>query len=162
MRLLIIWTELNWNWNELLWSQNQGYSTTDSQLASPSRHQAPVWDPRPIFPFFLWLFVGSCEFVDVGPPLWREVGSVVFSFGRASPAQPFSDLSPTGLMSIVCLNFWDSPNLEGQVLVFVSPRNRVELLSNRSSQLWPIATDRQKIPFLCSYSVVSAIDTAVA
>jgi hypothetical protein len=39
---------------------------------------------------------------------------VIFSFCRASPAQPFSDLSPTGLMSIFyCLYFWDSPNQDG-------------------------------------------------
>jgi hypothetical protein len=46
-------------------------------------------------------FLDSFGFVDVGLPLWREVGSVLFSFYRASPAQPFSDLSPTGLISIV-------------------------------------------------------------
>jgi hypothetical protein len=46
----------------------------------------------------------------------------------ALPAQPFSDLSPMGLMSIVyCLCFSD-PNLEGQVPVFISPRNRVDQL----------------------------------
>jgi hypothetical protein len=62
----------------------------------------------------------------VGCPFWREVGSVVLSFSWASPAQPFSGLIPTGLMSILyCPYFWDSPNLEGQVPVFISPRNRV-------------------------------------
>jgi hypothetical protein len=71
-------------------------------------------------------------FIDVEHPLWREVGSVIFSFCRASPAQPFSDLSPTGLMSIVyCLYFWDSPNLEGQVPVFISPRSWVAQLYPR-------------------------------
>jgi hypothetical protein len=43
----------------------------------------------------------SFGFVDVGRPLWREDESVLFSFCRASPAQPFSDLSPTGLMRTV-------------------------------------------------------------
>jgi hypothetical protein len=48
-------------------------------------------------------------------PLWREVGSVLFSFCRASPAQPFSDLSPTGLTSIVYFRYFcDSPNVDGQ------------------------------------------------
>jgi hypothetical protein len=38
--------------------------------------------------------------------------SVLFSFCRASPAQPFSDLSPTGLTSIdYCLYFWDRGGL---------------------------------------------------
>jgi hypothetical protein len=71
------------------------------------------------FPFSLWLLLNNCRFIDVGRPLWREVGSVVFSFCRASPAQPFSDLRPTGLTSIFyCLYFWDSPNLEGEVPFF--------------------------------------------
>jgi hypothetical protein len=62
-------------------------------------------------------------------PLWREGGSAVFSFCWTSPAQPFSGPSPTGLMSkIYCLNFLDFPNLEGQVPVFIPPRNRVALL----------------------------------
>jgi hypothetical protein len=55
-------------------------------------------------------FLDSFGFVDLGRPLWREVGSVVFSCCWATPAQPFSALSPTGLISIVyCLSFWDSP-----------------------------------------------------
>jgi hypothetical protein len=95
-------------------SQNESYITTDSQSASPSWHQAPIWDPRTIFPILpLIIFLDSFGFVDVGRPLWREVGFVLFSFCRESPAQPFSDLSPTGLMNIFYfLCFWDSPNLE--------------------------------------------------
>jgi hypothetical protein len=55
-------------------------------------------------------------FVDVGRPLWREVGSVVFSFCWASPAQSFSGLSPTGLMSIFyCLNFETPPTGRNKV-----------------------------------------------
>jgi hypothetical protein len=82
----------------------------DRQSVGPSWCQAPTWDPRPIFPILsLIIFFDSFGFIDVGRSLWREVWSVLFSFGRASPAQPFSDLSPTGLMSIVyCLYFWDS------------------------------------------------------
>jgi hypothetical protein len=85
----------------------------------------PVTHLRPATNFltYLWLFLDSCLFVDVGRPLWREVGSVVFSFCRASPAQSFSDLSPMGLTSIFyCLYFSDSSNLEGQAPVFISPR----------------------------------------
>jgi hypothetical protein len=33
-------------------------------------------------------FFDSFRFVDVGRPLWQGVGSVVYSFWRASPAQP--------------------------------------------------------------------------
>jgi hypothetical protein len=68
-----------------------------------------------LHPFQFDYFLDSLGIVDVGRPLWREVGSVLFSFCRASPAQRFSDLSPTGLMSIVYwLYFLGSPNLEGQ------------------------------------------------
>jgi hypothetical protein len=114
--------------------QSQSYITTDSLSASPSWYQAPTWDPRPIFPILsLIIYFDSFGFVDVGRPLWREVGSVLLSFCRASPAQPFSDLSPMGLMSIVyCLYVWDSPNQEGQVPVFISPRNRVAKIYPRA------------------------------
>jgi hypothetical protein len=95
---------------ELSQNQSQSYITTDSQSASPSWCQAPIWTLDQYFPFSLWLFLDTCGFVGV----WWEVGSVVFSFCQALPAQPFSDLSPTGLMSIFyCLYFWDSPKPEG-------------------------------------------------
>jgi hypothetical protein len=46
------------------------------------------------FPFSLWLFFfDSFGFVDVGCPLWREVGSVLSSFCWASPAQPIVTFS---------------------------------------------------------------------
>jgi hypothetical protein len=119
-----------WALGYWLHSQSQSYIATDSL----SWCQAPIWDPWPIFPFSLWLFLDSCGFVDVGHPLWRKVGSVVFSFCRSSPAQPFSYLSPVGLMSIFyCLYFWDSPNLEGQVRDF--PLEQV-------AQLYPRALGR--------------------
>jgi hypothetical protein len=61
----------------------------------------------------------------VGHILWQEEGTVLFSFCWASRAQPFSGLIPMGLMSILCLYFWDCPNLEGQVPVCIFPRNKV-------------------------------------
>jgi hypothetical protein len=49
------------------------------------------------------------QFVDAGRPLWREVGSVLFSSCRASPAQPFSDQAikcfKRYLDSSACLHF---------------------------------------------------------
>jgi hypothetical protein len=89
------------------------------------RHPSGTRDQ--IFSFLLQLFLDSFGLVHVVRPLWREVGYAVFSFW-SSPVQCFSGLSPAGLMIIFyCLSFWDSPNLEGQVLVF-SPRNRVSEL----------------------------------
>jgi hypothetical protein len=99
-----------------------------------SWYQAPIWDPRPIFPHSLWFsFFDSFGLVDVGRPLWREVGSVLFSFCRASPAQLFSDMSLVSL--VYCLYFWDSLNQEGQIPVFISPRNRVAQLYPRAIYL---------------------------
>jgi hypothetical protein len=66
------------------------------------------------------------EFVDLGRLLLREVGFVVYSCCWALPAQSFSGLSPTELMTIFYrLNFLDFPNLEVQVPVFCPLRNRV-------------------------------------
>jgi hypothetical protein len=62
------------------------------------------------------LLSDSCEFVDVGRTLWRWDGTVVYNRCWPSPVQSFS--GPTR----------DSPNLEGQVPVFISPRNRVAQL----------------------------------
>jgi hypothetical protein len=45
----------------------------------------------------------------------------------SSPAQSFSGPTPAGLVTtFYCLKF-ETPNLEGQVPVFISPRNRVVL-----------------------------------
>jgi hypothetical protein len=42
-------------------------------------------------------------------------------------------MSPTGLMGILyCLYFWDSPNLNGQVPVFISFGNRVAQLYSQA------------------------------
>jgi hypothetical protein len=115
------------------YSQSQSYVTTDSQSASQSWCQAPILDSRPIFSVLSLIILRQLQICLCGCPLWGEVWSVVFSFSRASVAQPFSGLSPTVLMSIFyCLYFWDSPNLEGQAPVFIFPRNR-------AAQLYPQA-----------------------
>jgi hypothetical protein len=52
------------------------------------------------------LLSDSCEFVDLGLPLWREEGSVVYNCCRPSPAQSFLGPSPVGLVAIFyCLRF---------------------------------------------------------
>jgi hypothetical protein len=50
---------------------------------------------------------------------------------ESAPYRSFSGLSPTGLMTIFYC-FYDSPNLKGQIPVFISFRNRV-------AQLYPQA-----------------------
>jgi hypothetical protein len=66
-----------------------------------------------------------CGPVSVGRPLWKEEGSAICSAITHG-------LSPTELITILYCHIWDSPNLEGQVPVFISPRNRVAQLYPRA------------------------------
>jgi hypothetical protein len=136
--------------------KSQGYIMTDSQSASLSWCQAPIWYPWPILPFSLWLFLDSCESVDMGRPLRREVRPVVFSFCQALPAQPFTDLSPMGLMSIFyCL---PQPAGPGSRLVKVKVRLRLTVSQSVSqyvlvaSSLWDLWPD---IIFCLKFHVLS-------
>jgi hypothetical protein len=65
--------------------------------------------------------------LDVGHPAWREDGYVIYLYNClwALPEQSLSGRSPAELTIIFYCLIWDSPNLEGQVPVFISPRNRV-------------------------------------
>jgi hypothetical protein len=91
---------------------------------------APIWSPWPNFCFLS----DSCKFLDVGRPLWQEDGSVIYSYNCfwSLPEQSLSGPSPTELTTIFYCLIWDSPNLEGQVPVFISPRNRVPQLCPRA------------------------------
>jgi hypothetical protein len=54
----------------------------------------------------IFIIADSCGFVDLGRPLWREAGSVVYNSCWPSPAQSFSGPSPVGLVAIFyCLRF---------------------------------------------------------
>jgi hypothetical protein len=57
----------------------------------------------------------------VGRPSWREDGSVICSYNSLSFLGP----SPAELMTTSYCLISDSPNLEGQVTVFIFPRSRV-------------------------------------
>jgi hypothetical protein len=64
-------------------SRNQSYITTDILVS-------PICNPRLIFPILsLIIFLDSFGFVDVLPPLWREVGYVVYNFCRAFASAAF-------------------------------------------------------------------------
>jgi hypothetical protein len=53
-----------------------------------------------------WLLSDNCGFVDLGRPLWREDGSVLYNCYWTSPAKSFSGPSPVGLVAIFyCLRF---------------------------------------------------------
>jgi hypothetical protein len=84
---------------------------------------------------------------SVDPPsgaqsdIWRENANVIHSYNLLSLSGP----SPAELMTSYCL-IWDSPNLEGQVPVFISPRNTV-------AQWYPPGTGFPRLAGLrCRYS----------
>jgi hypothetical protein len=92
--------------------------------ASLSWCQAPFWAPTPDFCYCQTL----AGFLYGAPSLSR---GWICRLQRCwpSPAQSFSGPSPAGLTTIFLLPpIRDSPNLEGQVPVFISPRNRVAQL----------------------------------
>jgi hypothetical protein len=93
------------------------------------------------FSFSLKFSLDSCGFVILLRPLWREDGSVIYCCCWFSPAQLRSGLSPAGLKTnFFCPNSWEFPNLEGQVPIFISPRNRVAEIYPRALSSFSIAS----------------------
>jgi hypothetical protein len=104
---------------------------TDSRPVCPDIR--PPWGPVINISFSLKFSLNSRGFIIFWRPLWRESGSVIYYCCLASPTQSLSGLSPTGLKTIFyCSDYWDSPNLESQVPVFISPRNRVAQIYPRA------------------------------
>jgi hypothetical protein len=87
-------------------SQSQIYVTTDGQSVSLSCNKAFNWGLRPDF----LLLSDNCGFVDVGCPLWRKNGSVVYNCCWSSPAQSFVSPSSPGLMTIFCSLKFETPS----------------------------------------------------
>jgi hypothetical protein len=84
--------------------------------------------------YFSFLVSENCGFLDMGRPRWRKDGSVIHSYHCfwALPAQSLLGPRPKELMTTSHCLIWDSPNLEGQVPVCISPRNRVAQLYSRA------------------------------
>jgi hypothetical protein len=71
-----------------------------------------------------------CYFV--APSLTKgRVCNILYNCFWALPEQSLLGRSPTELRAIFYCLIWDSPNLEGQVPVFISPRNWVAQLYPR-------------------------------
>jgi hypothetical protein len=115
-------------------SQSQSHVTTVGQSASlPVRLCVrPRSGPMTNFSFSLKFSLDRWGFVILYRPLWVEDGSVIYCCFRASPAQSLSVLSSAGLKIFYCPSFWESSNMEGQVPVFISPRNKVAQLYHRA------------------------------
>jgi hypothetical protein len=75
---------------------------------------------RPVFSFLLLkLSSDNCGFGDVGRPLRREDGPVIYSCCWASPAQSLSCPSCTGLVTtFYCLQFETPPTWRASFLHF--------------------------------------------
>jgi hypothetical protein len=72
-----------------------------------------------------------CGLVSIGRPLWREDGSAICSVITQYSESPY-------------FTVWDSPNLEGQVPVFISPRNRVaQFYAGALGSLYVVSYDSQ-------------------
>jgi hypothetical protein len=69
----------------------------------------------------------------VAPSLMRgRVCNLLYNCFWALPEQSLLSRNPAKLAAIFYCLIWDPPNLEGQVLVFISPRNRVAQLYPRA------------------------------
>jgi hypothetical protein len=87
------------------------------------RSHCGTWD-QILLPIGI-LLPESCSLVSVGCPLWQEDGSAI-----CSAITQWSE--PCRICNRTLLSHLRLPNLEGQVPVFISPRNR-------AAQLYPWA-----------------------
>jgi hypothetical protein len=92
----------------------------DSQSASLSCCQAPIWDPRPIFHILSLNIFRQLLFCWCGAPSLTRSRVCSFQFLLVIAAFLRSE------------SHWDSPNPECLVPVFISPRNRVAQLHPRA------------------------------
>jgi hypothetical protein len=106
-------------------SQSESYITTDGQSASLPWCQALILDLRPMFLllllFFRQLWVCWCG----GPSPTRGLVCSSQLLLRLASRVFLRSESRWTHDNILLSQYWDSLNLEGQVPVFISPRNRV-------------------------------------
>jgi hypothetical protein len=93
------------------------------------------------FSFSLKFSLDSYGFVILKRSFWREDGSVIHSCCWSSPAQSRGTQN-----QFCCPKSRNSPNLEGQVPVFIFSRNRVAQIYPRAlgSLLSPLTTRRAR------------------
>jgi hypothetical protein len=83
--------------------------------------------PATNFSFSLKFSLDICGFVILYLPLWREDGSLIYCTIASGPRQTSHSWgrNPAELTAIFYGLIWVSPDLDGQVPIFISPRNRV-------------------------------------
>jgi hypothetical protein len=110
---------------EMLHNKLKSKLLYDWQSVSMSWYRELLWDLRPDIISCRNVTVWNLRSIIWGLPLWWEDGSAICSV----ITQWSESLRP--VIIFYCL-IWDSPNLEGQVPVFISPRNRVVQLYPRA------------------------------
>jgi hypothetical protein len=116
---------LCWEHVSVIYSYNCFWALPEQSLLGPSPavlrpYFALSYETRGPWPEFNFLSLTFTFFLlHVGRPLWLEDGSVI-----CSAITHLSRTGPIIIYSYYCL-VWDSPNLEGQVPLFISPRNKV-------------------------------------
>jgi hypothetical protein len=148
-------------WNLLL--------VSGTQLGPAPGVRHPSGTCNQFFPPLPLIILDSFGFVEVGRPLWREVGSVVLSFCWVTSAVFLRSESHGTHDHILLPQFLRLPNLEGQVPVFISPRNSgsqsyspaLDISSLRRSETVGLPSSKLQphvilVPSLLTFSVVSA------
>jgi hypothetical protein len=108
------------------------YITTDSQSAGLSWYQAPIWGLWP--DFYYWQTIAG---LLIWGALSDEVTNLLFTIAAVFASAVILRSESCGAHDHILLSqIWDSPNLEDQVHVFISHRNRV-------AQLYPQALGHQ-------------------
>jgi hypothetical protein len=101
--------------------QSQNYVMTDGQSVSLTWCQAPIWGPRP--DFYTSNYQNVADLLVSGA-VSDERTSMSFTIDAGPRKHSSSRVQPRGTPDhIVLSQIRDSPNLKGQVPVFISPRN---------------------------------------
>jgi hypothetical protein len=96
--------------------QSHSYITTDSQSASLSWCQTPIWDPRPNFPFLFFNWQFGVYWCGESSLTRGWICNLLVQFW-ALPEQSLSGPGLSELMTIFYCFIWDSTNLEGRGLL---------------------------------------------
>jgi hypothetical protein len=102
--------------------KSQSYFTIDGLPSITSSWCQALWDPRPVYfsteHMRLWLLSNVLSHKRMGLSFTIAVGPRQCSHSQIRVPRNY----------ILLTQIWDSPNLEGKVLVFISPKNRVAQL----------------------------------
>jgi hypothetical protein len=102
-------------------SQSQSYVTTDGQLTCLSWYQAPISGPRPDY-----FYRQTLRFCCCGSPSLTRGWVCRLQLLLALASEVILGSESPGTHDLILLpQIRDSPNLEGHVPIFISPRNRV-------------------------------------